>query len=128
MDKTNHFQELKIFEDENMNIICDDLFHKVKEITKEELIICGSISKVFSGEYLESYMPKDIDFVISKWAFRLLANQLVGLPKVVMIEKLPHKIILYTDVFVCIEIWFLGKKNEKMTKKYYKNKIPYLCQ
>lgn len=121
-----YFQELKIFEDDRINQLCDILSDQVLNITGNELMICGSVSKVFAGEFLESYFPKDIDFIVHKWAFHLLIKRLENLPNVVMIEKTPDKIILYTQYSICIEIWYITNYNAKMTKQFYKNTIPYL--
>lgn len=121
-----YFQELQVFDNKMINELCDDLANEVRKLTSNEIMVCGSVSKIFAGEFSEQYTPKDIDFVVSKWDFRILSHQLSKFRNVLMVEKLPHKIILYTKAFICIEIFYLTDHNKNMTKKYYQNLIPYL--
>ncbi|AFR36230.1 hypothetical protein [Riemerella anatipestifer] len=120
----NAFQELNIFENTEINKVCDALFTKVKQLTNEDLSICGSMAKVFDGTLPEDYQPKDLDLVISQWGFRLLTSNLEELEGVLMIEKLPGRIILYLKAYLCIEIWMESSKFN-FTPKFYKNKLKY---
>lgn len=126
MQAENNFQALKIFEDESTNKICDDLSAFIFDKTGEELLIVGSVAKLFSEQLDSNYSPKDIDMVVSKAVFR----RLWGLDKntfenIKMIEKRPERIILYTNK-LALEIWEFATENINREKKYYKEKIPYL--
>ncbi|MCO4303706.1 hypothetical protein [Riemerella anatipestifer] len=101
----NAFQELNIFENPEINKVCDALFTKVKQLTNEDLSVCGSMAKVFDGTLPKDYQPKDLDLVISQWGFRLLTSNLEELEGVLMIEKLPSRVILYLKGLFQIEIW-----------------------
>ncbi len=127
MDKTNHFQELKIFEDENMNIICDVVSNIVKQITGELPILCGSVAKVLSGILDENYKAKDVDFYLTDWNFRKLKNNFpLKIEGIRMIEKRPERIILYANR--CIELWcnLEREENKKRIIQKKNNKIPYI--
>lgn len=123
----NYFQELKVFEDNNVNILCDELSSLVKNFYGEELLVCGSLSKIFLGSLPDTYTPKDIDFIVNPIAFQRLYNRLEKLNSVTMVEKQPHRIILYTKHFICIEIWKERESDKQRKKIYYKNLIPFLC-
>ncbi|MBT0551167.1 hypothetical protein [Riemerella anatipestifer] len=120
----NTFRELNIFENLEINKVCDALFTKVKQLTNEDLSVCGSMAKVFDGTLPEDYQPKDLDLVISPRGFRLLTSNLEELEGVLMIEKLPGRIILYLKTYLCIEIWMESSKFN-FTPKFYKNKLKY---
>lgn len=123
-EHNNHFQNLNIFENKEINRLCDTLSYLAKKITGEELKICGSMAKVFDGRLPKNYRPKDVDFTLPNYAFRLLKNQIpTEIEDVIMIEKQPDRIILYAGV--CLEIW-RDVDNIGKEKKYYKTKIPYL--
>lgn len=126
MQVENNFQDLQIFEDVSANKICDDLSAFILDKTGEELLVVGSVAKLFAEQLHSSYSPKDIDLVVSKAVFR----RLWGLDKktfenVKMIEKRPERIILYTNK-LALEIWEFAAENINREKKYYKEKIPYL--
>lgn len=120
------FQYLNIFEDNRINALCDAVSQKVKDITGAEPVVCGSLSKIFAGTLPQDYRPKDIDFVVSQWNFRKLRQELHNIKHIIMIEKLPHKMILYTEYFICMEIWFQTALSNTMKQYYYKHLIPYL--
>lgn len=124
-EQVRNFQELKIFENEKINKICDELCRLTKTITGKELIICGSMAKVFAGQLPQNYHPKDVDFTVSQWDFRKIKNHLPNtIEGVIMIEKQPQRIILFAGI--CIEIWASQPENEMKKKCYYQTKIPYL--
>lgn len=91
----NYFQELQIFENEKINALCDEFCLYCQEQSGEIPILTGSVAKMLHGE-LENYTPKDVDFVVSYSTFRNLSVRLDKMEGV-MIEKRPHRIILYTD-------------------------------
>mgnify|MGYP000056182158 CR=1 FL=1 len=124
--RENNFQEVEVFEDAFMNEFCDTLTAKVKEITGEELFICGSLARMFSGELSEDYTPKDVDFVVSKGAFILLSRNPLVLQGVVMVEKRPDRIVFFLENKHCVELWIFLKEDEGKSKQYFKNKILYL--
>lgn len=126
MQAENNFQELQIFEDDRLNIFFDDLHHAILQYTGETMLICGSIAKIFSGEFTEDYRPKDVDLEVSKGSFRILTGifQKTTIPGIVMVEKKPERIILYTETINCIEIWNATNYYQyKITK--FKDKIPF---
>lgn len=121
-----NFRELKIFENENINALCDRLCRYCEEQSGEIPVLTGSVAKMLHGG-LENHNPKDVDFVVSYSTFRNLIVRLDKMEGVVMIEKRPHRIILYTDEKLCIEIW--QQKTNDFAKRFdYQNKIPYLWQ
>lgn len=122
----NAFQELNIFENVEANQVCDYLIHFTKQLTNEDLTICGSMSLVFDGQLPESYNPKDVDFVASRWAFRMLKGNLKQMDGVLMIEKRPHRIVLYLYSQICVEIWEDSSINDTKIEKLYNNKIKYI--
>ncbi|MEJ8598547.1 hypothetical protein JSO62_07565 [Riemerella anatipestifer] len=123
----NAFQELNIFENPEINKVCDALFTKVKQLTNEDLSVCGSMAKVFDGVLPSNYKPKDLDLLISPWGFRVLNSNLNELDGVLMIEKLPSRIILYLKAGMGIDIWFkrLDLSKYNYISDRYKNKIKY---
>lgn len=122
----NYFQELKVFENEKINALCDKLCLYCQEQSGEIPVLTGSVAKMLHGG-LENYNPKDVDFVVSYSTFRNLSVRLDKMEGVVMIEKRPRRIILYTDEKLCIEIW--QQKTNDFAKRFdYQNKIPYLWQ
>ena len=106
-----------------MNKLCDQVISLVEELTNETPAVCGSVAKVFGEQLQEDYTPKDVDFVVSRWAFRQLLwkipTEIIG---VKMIEQNPNRIILFTDYRYCIEIWNLS---EPQHLTYYQNEILY---
>lgn len=55
-----NFKDLKIFEDEQVNEFCDVLTDIVRDITGEELALCGSVAKHLHGSISEDYNPKEL--------------------------------------------------------------------
>lgn len=123
----NYFQELKVFENEKINALCDRLCLYCQVESGEIPVLTGSVAKMLHGG-LENYNPKDVDFVVSYSTFRNLSVRLERMEGVVMIERRPYRIILYTDEDICIEIWQKSPENDKMKLNYYQQKIPYLWQ
>lgn len=124
----NNFQELNVFEVQILNKYCDLLCSRVIEITGENLFLVGSVAKILNGDLQESYIIKDIDFIISMIGFqKLLINKNQIFPEARTIEQRPERLIIYLNNFA-IEIWNYLERNTDKTKKYYKNKIGYLCQ
>lgn len=121
----NNFQRLKVFENPQINSLCDDMFHFVKNNLGEELLIVGSVAKVFANQLSKDYEPKDIDMVVSKQCFRKLSGSFPFFENVTMLEKNPQRIILYTPT-MAIEVWEFAQENINRPKKYYKQLIPYL--
>lgn len=122
-----NFRELKIFENENINALCDRLCSYCEEQSGEMPILTGSVAKMLHGG-LENHTPKDVDFVVSYPTFRNLIVRLDKMEGVVMIEKRPFRIVLYVETDFCIEVWLKSIRNETMSLNYYQNKIPYLWQ
>lgn len=120
-----YFQELKVFEMQYINQLCDELCQFVKDTTRGELMVCGSVAKIFSGMYSEDYTPKDIDFLVTPWVFRLLNERLRKFqnPNIITIEYRPCRYIVYTSD-VAIEIW-KGPFRYPLTIEKFKNKITY---
>lgn len=120
-----YFQELQVFDNKMINELCDELCEFVKDTAQGELIVCGSVAKIFSGMYPEDYTPKDIDFLVTPWVFRLLNERLRNFknPNVITIEYRPYRYILYT-YYVAIEIW-KGPVKYPHTIEKFKNKITY---
>lgn len=121
----NAFEELKVFENQRLNKLCDTLTEKVKEITQSELVVCGSVARLLAEKLPEQYLPKDIDFMVNPIVFRRLLLERFDLDYVLMVEKSPKRIILYTDDDFCIEIWTHFPHMKYEEKKYYQQKIPY---
>lgn len=119
------FQELKIFENEKLNILCDRLSQIVREITGEELMLCGSVAKKLHGTLPEDYEPKDVDFVVEREAFNKLYRAFpMEIEGVVAFEFQPIKILLWTpSLGACVEIWLLREFEQKLK---YQSKIPYI--
>lgn len=126
MQVENNFEELHIFEDKDMNKVCDALFNFVKKHSGEEISICGSIARIFSDKLPSIYKPKDVDFVVSKSAFVQLTRMKINMNNIVTIEKQPNRLIFYTLGSACVELWAFDSEDENKVKKYYKNKISYL--
>lgn len=104
------------------------LYQRVKEITGEELYLVGSVSKILNGNLSEDYKIKDIDFIVSMAAFQQLVRKKELLfPEALTIEQRPERLIIYLPNFA-IEVWNYLERNTDKEKKYFKNKIPYLCQ
>lgn len=122
-----NFRELKIFENENINALCDRLCRYCEEQSGEIPVLTGSVAKMLHGG-LENHTPKDVDFVVSYSTFRNLIVRLDKMEGVVMIEKRPFRIVLYVETDFCIEVWLKSIRNETMNLNYYQNKIPYLWQ
>lgn len=126
MQVENNFQDLQIFEDPDVNQICDDLYNLICNTTKEEILVVGSIAKLFEEQLEPDYIPKDIDFVVSKGVFRRMRGfRKEDFTSVKMIERRPERIIFYTDK-LAVEVWEYADENIDREKKYYKEKIPYL--
>lgn len=127
----NNFKELQIFEDSVVNDFCDLLTDQVLKITGKKPHLVGSVAKILSGTYSENYNPKDIDFAIDNVSFRkILAyknNQIQLFEFARMVETRPERFIIYLNDKV-IELWNYFHKNKFEELKYYKNKIPFLCQ
>lgn len=123
----NNFKDLKIFESQFLNEICDSLVYQVKKITGEDLYLVGSVAKIMSNHLPDDYAIKDIDFIVSSKAFRKLLPHRNSLVKNYrMIESRPERIIIYLDKFA-IEIWNYKEQNTDKTPKIFNNKIHYLC-
>lgn len=119
-----NFRELKIFENENINALCDRLCRYCEE-QGEIPILTGSVAKVLSEQLPQDYLPKDLDFVVSYPTFRNLIVRLNKMEGIVMIEKRPHRIILYAEEGICIEIWQNKSVDKNKEIKKYKDKIAY---
>lgn len=122
----NQFEELKIFENDKINSICDDICSFVRYRLGENLVVCGSLAKVFNKDLPNNYQLKDVDFIIDSLSFQRLTHFLNQIDGVLMIEKQPFRIILYTSERICVEIWRERKEDKNRTEKKFKNKIPYL--
>lgn len=118
------FRELKIFENENINALCDRLCRYCEE-QGETPVLTGSVAKMMSEQLPQDYQPKDLDFVVSYPTFRNLIVRLNKMEGVVMIEKRPRRIILYAEEGICIEIWQKSNLNHLQKIKKYKDKIAY---
>lgn len=123
----NNFQQLQIFEAENLNEYCDLLVGRIKEITGENAYLVGSVSKLLSEHLPDDYLIKDIDFIVSFSAFRKLVQyKKTLLSDAKTTELRPERIIIYLNNIV-IEIWNFMENNTDKEPKLYKNKIHYLC-
>lgn len=116
------FQNLQIFENAEVNQVCDALVQLTLELTGDEFPVCGSVARMFDLKLPEAYHPKDVDFVARPWAFRMLRQHLNTLPGVLMIEKRPHRIICFTNSRVYVEIF---EEPKEVLLGIYKNKIKY---
>lgn len=125
MQGKHDFRDLKIFEEERLNEVCDELVHYVKNTLHEDLYICGSVAKLFSGTLPLDYQPKDIDFEISHWGFRLLKNRLTEQPHVLMIEKRPHRLVFFVEGGRYVEVFEENPFFSNYTRALYQNKILY---
>lgn len=127
MSENKFFKDLKIFESEEINNLCDHIFNLVASITGSQPILCGSVAKMLSGVLdEESYKAKDIDFYLPNSDFRKLKQNLPSeVTGVKMIEVRPERIIFHG--LLCIEIWCNLEKEENETFGILlkKNKIPY---
>lgn len=129
--REDNFQELKIFEENQVNIYCDLLSNEVYNITGKKPHVVGSVAKMFSGTLPEDYTPKDVDFAIDNISFRKILhhhqnrNPLFGFSR--MVETRPERFIIYLDD-KCIELWNFFYKNYNEKLEYHKNKIPFLWQ
>lgn len=121
----NYFQELKVFENEKINALCDQLCLYCQEQSGEIPILTGSVAKMMSEQLPQDYQPKDLDFVVSYPTFRNLIVRLNKMEGVVMIEKRPRRIILYAEEGICIEIWQNKSVDKNKEIKKYKDKIAY---
>ena len=124
----NNFQELEVLALTEINQLCDELAELVDRLSGEEIVLCGSLAKLFAKNIPEDYLIKDVDFVVSRDVFKILQRQSCELHAVVSVEKTPERIILHTPHRICVEIWNTQPKNETETKKYYQNKIPYFIE
>lgn len=124
MQQVNNFQELQIFEAPELNRICDSLVNRIKELTGENIILVGSVSKVLSGDLPESYQIKDIDFAVFNSDFRKLQNcRHTLLKEAKSVEMIPRRIIIYLP-YIAVEIWNANDVNPDI--QLFKNKIPYI--
>lgn len=119
------FQELNIFENQEINSLCDRVFMLIRQVIGSPPILCGSVAKMFANTLDQNYRPKDIDFYVSKRDFQKL---LLHLPKEIegvrMIEKRPERILLHS--LICIEIWKdIQEDNHKRGFLLKNNQIPY---
>lgn len=122
----NNFQDLKIFEVGFLNEYCDLISSRIEQFTGEKIFLVGSVAKILHGEIDESYIIKDIDFIVSIGAFqKLIKCKKEILPEAITIEQRPERLIFYLPNFA-IEIWNYLERNTDKQKKYFKNKIPYL--
>lgn len=122
----NNFQDLNVFEFTQLNIYCDLLSSRIKKITNEDIFLVGSVAKILHGEIPESYIIKDIDFIVSLSAFqKLIRHRKEILPEAITMEQRPERLIFYLPNFA-IEIWNYLERNTDKQKKYFKEKIPYL--
>lgn len=126
----NSFQELQVFEDQNMNDYCDQLMAEIYDAIGMHPVVVGSVAKLLSGEYQGDYKPKDVDFALDIISYRKLLSilchtRLFAFAK--MVEIRPERIIIYTDSRV-IELWCFISRNYNEKKTLYKNKITYLWQ
>ena len=71
-ENRNAFQRFRVFDSDPMNELCDQVISMVQELTNETPAVCGSVAKIFGGQLEEDYTPKEVDFVVSRWAFRQL--------------------------------------------------------
>lgn len=127
MQVENNFKKLKIFERKELNLYCDLLVHRIKEITGVPPYLVGSVAKILSGHLPEDYEIKDIDFIVSSLEFRkLLPHRNTIFPEAKSVEMRPERLILHLENFA-IEIWNSKEKNTDKTPKIYKHKIHYLC-
>ena len=125
-ENKNSFQKFKVFDNDPMNKLCDQVISLVEELTNETPAVCGSVAKLFGEQLQEDYTPKDVDFVVSRWAFRQLLWKIpTEITGVKMIEQNPNRIILFTDYRYCIEIWVHNAVSEKRELKKYQNEILY---
>ena len=51
-ENKNSFQKFKVFDNDPMNKLCDQVISLVEELTNETPAVCGSVSKLF-GEQLQ---------------------------------------------------------------------------
>ena len=125
-ENRNAFQRFRVFDSDPMNELCDQIISLVQELTNETPAVCGSVAKIFGGQLEEDYTPKDVDFVVSRWAFRQLQWRMpVKIPNIRMVEKSPNRIILFSDYRYCIEIWVHNSVSDKRKLKRYQNEILY---
>lgn len=127
----DNFQNLQIFEENEINKFCDLLTQEVFNITGKKPHLVGSIAKMLNGNLDSSYTPKDVDFAIDNISFRKVLHhhqnrsELFSFAR--MVETRPERFIIYLDN-KCLELWNFFYKNHNETLEYYKNKIPFLCQ
>ena len=92
----NNFQELEVLALPEINQLCDELAELVDRLSGEEIVLCGSLAKLFAKNIPEDYLIKDVDFVVSRDVFKILQRQSCELHAVVSVEKTPERIILHT--------------------------------
>lgn len=124
----NNFQKLLVFENERLNEDCDLLICNIKTITGENAYLTGSVARLLEGVYPDDYQVKDIDFVVSEQAFRMISSKRKEILPCISVELRPERIILYLSPVFCIEIWFFKEKKQEIIHKIFKNKIHYVCR
>ncbi|GIZ15317.1 hypothetical protein [Capnocytophaga catalasegens] len=122
-----NFQQEKIFEEDVVNEICDFIFNKVNDVFGKttDVIICGSVAKMFSGYLPKNYEPKDLDFVVRNyfvWRY-LRTNLQKWFPEYKVREIEKERVILYTRT-VTLEFWAGANDTRKINNKT--NNIKYI--
>lgn len=120
------FQDLKVFEDENVNKTIDSIYELLKSNFGDlggNFAVCGSVAKILDGKFTEDYSAKDIDLLCrDKFIWRYLTANYHTF-ETIKSELEPFRVKLFFKGGFLVEIW-----NEKLpfTKEgIYKNKIHY---
>ena len=124
LQESSMFQDLQIFENNDINIAVDSIYQLLEEnfgSVGEKLQVCGSVAKILDQNLPEKYEPKDIDFVVTDflfWRF-LYANAEKICQNVI---RMNYRIVLTFDSCVA-ELWVPQHQHE--IKNIFKNKIYY---
>lgn len=117
-----HFEKNKIFENTQINQICDLLYFHAHEIGgNNAIMVCGSVARIFEGW---NHIPKDLDFVTrDAHIFAEIAKKIDTWIPGFRITKFEKRVIIYLES-IAVEIWN-GETIYGSAVKYYKS-IPYI--
>jgi len=126
--ENNSFQELRVFENNDINKAVDSIYQLLYEnfgSISEGIVVCGSVAKLLHGYFKSDYKVKDVDLlIINPFFYRFLKNNVKKLGIDNRIDE--HKIILFYP-FICIELWEnnLAEDKNKRIVGTFKNQIKY---
>lgn len=117
-----NFEKNKIFENAQINLICDLLYLRARDVGgNNAIMVCGSVARIFEGC---NHTPKDLDFVTCNASiFSEIAKNIEAWLPGYKITKSEKRVIIYLEK-MAIEIWN-GETIYGSAVKYHKN-IPYI--